>query len=945
MKVTGSYPTLVRGVSQQAPQDRRPGQQTEQINLLPDPVLGLARRWGSIYQNEQLLGAWSAVWPMDYYNFRRYEYSAQGVDYVLLYRTTATPVGSNIPPLILYDKTNKGFIPYGGWKDDQHTNAWAPAYFAALATNGISAVTAVGKYLVMAVNEYPSTHVSADEHALSSSQAAVWVRGGAYARKFTVTLKPVGSSIGTTIEYTTPTASYPGTLDTASVPLEVLDHAGGTTAHTSSIHTQEVPASVTPPSLSAVYCIEIPYYDLTPSGMTVRRGATVLSNVYPAAVAPGTDQYSWNPANPQFAFLPFRVEYEDAGTYLTASYTTVKTMANPDYTKQVNDITSAYNQAVTQWIGTAGAAVQPEAIAEQLRLLAVAAGYSVARNGSTLTFGAVSFCEASDSGDGSLLSVAYNAVTDTTELTPYHYYNKVVTVRPKGSAEAYYMQARLADGTKAAGATVGPVTWYESRKISRRLSNVLLTATVQGGQLGVYSADYSGLNPTNGVLPPRLNENTVGDDDTSPMPTFVGNAIDYLGLFQDRLVVGTQATLTFSATGDYLNFFRSTVLTLPGNDAFEMVPPGNADDTIKHSVLYDRNLVLFGDKYQYVVSGRVPITPTSANMQVMSAHVGAGDIPPVASGGVIFYAKRGEDNTSLWQLVPGDSADNPRSFSASSQLDDYIDPTSLELTPVAKPQMLLVRTKESGSKLFAFSYLDDQEGRKQDAWHTLQYGDSLGGLLAASPYKDGALLFHLRVAYDQVYVVCDYQQMTGTLGSKPYLDSQRPYAHLSPSVGSMRLSTAQASAAYTDAVPHAWLGAALGSSQLSTYVSTFTNASLMAGYDYPAAVTLTNPFVRDSSDKAISTGRLTVTKLVLSLSDTAGYYTTVDDTTTHYTGVFVDAEETSLGLVTPVDRRVTVPIGKETRAYTFTLSADRWFPMTLSGVGYVGQYFNRATRI
>jgi len=43
-KVSGSYASVVRGVSEQVPQDRRPGQHFEQVNMISDPVRGLARR-------------------------------------------------------------------------------------------------------------------------------------------------------------------------------------------------------------------------------------------------------------------------------------------------------------------------------------------------------------------------------------------------------------------------------------------------------------------------------------------------------------------------------------------------------------------------------------------------------------------------------------------------------------------------------------------------------------------------------------------------------------------------------------------------------------------------------------------------------------------------------------------------------------------------------------
>ena len=47
MKVAKTYPTLLLGVSQQVEHARVPGQHSDQVNLWPDPVMGLTRRHGT----------------------------------------------------------------------------------------------------------------------------------------------------------------------------------------------------------------------------------------------------------------------------------------------------------------------------------------------------------------------------------------------------------------------------------------------------------------------------------------------------------------------------------------------------------------------------------------------------------------------------------------------------------------------------------------------------------------------------------------------------------------------------------------------------------------------------------------------------------------------------------------------------------------------------------
>ena len=52
-KVSGTYPSLSRGVNQQPFEARLDGQHGEQINMWSDPVQGLTRRRGTILQQSE----------------------------------------------------------------------------------------------------------------------------------------------------------------------------------------------------------------------------------------------------------------------------------------------------------------------------------------------------------------------------------------------------------------------------------------------------------------------------------------------------------------------------------------------------------------------------------------------------------------------------------------------------------------------------------------------------------------------------------------------------------------------------------------------------------------------------------------------------------------------------------------------------------------------------
>jgi hypothetical protein len=541
----------------------------------------------------------------------------------------------------------------------------------------------------------------------NQGRAVVWIRGGAYSRTFKVRATRTD---GTTInfEYTTPASAYAGVLDTSGVPLYAADPAGGTEVTTEAAYIKAV---------GSFGEAEIAKAAWSPTLLTVSNGGVPMTNVSPSNPT-AAGEYRWDAGAGKITFHPSLV----GNNTITVSYTNTKTVLNPNYAATVNELTAAYNSAVTTWIGTAAAAIQPQNIAASLATAAINAGlFSVLRVNSSLVFENVKELAVQDGGDGSLIRGVANVVAGLEDVSNVHYAGKVVKVQAPDSGDSFYLRAVPKDSTATGWSEV---TWVEGAGVESTINSAFCYVTVDNGAL--YIADSATALAT--VVPgphPEFSKSTVGDLDTNGLPFFIGRKISYMGVFQDRLLIGAGSVMTCSQTSEYLNFFRNSVVTAAADDAFSMQARGIEDDELRFGADYDRDLVIFGVKRQYAVSGRVPLTPTNANFPVISEHAGAGDTPAKAAGSLIFYAKRGEVSSSVHQIQPGQVVESPESYLASSQLDDYITGDVGELTAIAKPTVLVLRAESSPHSLFLFHYTDLQDGRRQDAWHRWEFDPAL----------------------------------------------------------------------------------------------------------------------------------------------------------------------------------------------------------------------------
>lgn len=874
MKISGTWASLLRGVSQQAPESRLAGQHAEQVNMLSDPVAGLTRRRGTVRQAGVSLGVTTDDQDMLYgaSGYRKVEHSAGGKDYILLLQSSR-PNSIDyqpMPPVICYNMTDKMFMPLAA-------DVVTQARVREIGRQGVQAVVSIGKYLVHSLRGESSTALSADRWNASTNRAAVvWVRGGAYGRKYEVNI-----SGGAAFSYSTPPAYSGGAMLTP-----VITTAG------------EASATITSVKVDA-------------GGSGYKDGAKVSFIGNPEATSASG--------------------YANVVGGVVVSVTL--TSAGANYTSAA---------AVVETVDT-GALLTPQAIAENLRIAGVAAGYSIERNGSHLLLHDTPVgISASDSGDGSLIR-AVSRELDSIDKLPIMAANGHIVKIIVGPSEWYYMEAFAKDATLA----IGEVVWRECAGYVQGSNIAFNLITIEGGTVRAGPS-----NTIDATEPPQFIASMSGDATSNPAPAFLrGLPITYLGLFQDKLLVGAGAALAVSAAGDYFNFFRSSVVTVAANDPFEMISQGSEDDTLRYSVPYNRNLVIFGDRRQYVISGSTALTATSANMSVMTTYADAATTAPIAAGGQIYYARNREGSVGLHQIQPGAYVDSAESFPASAQIGDYIKAPAaqLEVVPGA-PSLLLVRSGSVVNGLTTFSFLDTPEGRKQDAWSRWEFAPECGSLLSVKSTPDGVLLIWLRKsAAGMWWLVCDLLPMATSVGTVPFLDSMRRIGDVDG--GSMEV-TDSATDSWTVALDASTERFLIGvpfsqRAELATQYPAAT-ANAIVGLSFQSYVELTNPFVRDNSQQAILEGRIVISRLNLNLKASGGLTATVTSggVSTDYTfnARVVGSLLNAVGRVPIMSGSHLVSIGRETREYKVRLAANKWFPFTLVGISWVGQSFNRTPR-
>jgi len=476
--------------------------------MVYDPVRGAVRRNGMVMENylQRTFTADPQYAIADSLSFRVFTYRDGELDFHILYRSRPREVDPDVGPTDAHLDTIyvRPMALHGNRDFVEVVRRASDTALADYDARGISAITAVGSYVLMAANGRQPTQSVQDQVVGQpwSNTASIWVRGGAYNRTYTIRARRASDNAEFLVSYTTPSSYYTGSPDFSGI-----------------------------------------------------------------------------------------------------------NMSRPDGVLKIQQRQAEYNTQVNQHASAAAKAIVPSAIAQELANQLNAAGFSGwTVRGSHLLNSDVGWMEVDDGGNGEYLRGVLREAQDTDDLPDIHRVGKVIRIKPRdGDEDAYYLKAEA----KEAGSSdmYQEVVWREAAGVLQTPLDVFSIGRYVNGKFYWASSpsqlqallDEEGIT---GVTVPQYEPSTAGDEDSSPAPAFFKRPITYLGVFQDRLLIGSGAVITASAQSDYFNWYRSTAFTVPDTDSTEIVASGTEADTIRFGALYDRNLILTGDKFVYVINGR-----------------------------------------------------------------------------------------------------------------------------------------------------------------------------------------------------------------------------------------------------------------------------------------------------------------------------------------------------
>ena len=203
----------------------------------------------------------------------------------------------------------------------------------------------------------------------------------------------------------------------------------------------------------------------------------------------------------------------------------------------------------------------------------------------------------------------------------------------------------------------------------------------------------------NGIFkyePVDWSDRLVGDNDTNPIPSFIGKKINNMFFYRNRLGLLSNEAVIMSRAGDYFNFFANSSQVVAADDPIDLqatsVRPVSLNYTLSSSV----GLLVFGPNEQFLLSTDADVlSPTTTKINTVSTFECDPSVDAVAVGTAQAFISKSNLYSKLFVMLNIQKEAAASIDEATQNVPEYV-PSDID-TMVSSPAMSIISLGKAGS--------------------------------------------------------------------------------------------------------------------------------------------------------------------------------------------------------------------------------------------------------
>lgn len=454
----------------------------------------------------------------------------------------------------------------------------------------------------------------------------------------------------------------------------------------------------------------------------------------------------------------------------------------------------------------------------------------------------------------------------------------------------------------------------------------------------------------------------VGDEDSNPEPSFIGETINDVFYHRNRLGFLSGENIILTRSADFFNFWMTSATKVQDTDPIDLAVSDNTISTLYNAVTFDTDLILFSQEAQFMLSADGILTPTSANLSPAVTHYEASlKAKPVNAGrNVYFVAERAKYTTVREFFTAADNTDAKDVQDITSHVPNYIPNGVYKIIPSTVENVMLYLTEGDETSMYVYKYLFIDSQRVQAAWSKWD----MQGVVYGGQFIDNYL--YLIVERNGYYCLekVSFTINTTDFDSEAYrilLDCKHSYQIPADCYDSLKdETTVNVSDIFGDIYEQDRQYSAVASDGTYAkakegklvFIGDYSNQGLTVGINYNFKIVMSTIMVKQSDNgntQALIEGRLQLRQMWFNYADSGYFKVTVNikDKQAYvyeHTSRLLGTRFNILGAMPFTTGSFKFPIQAKNENVNICLETDTPLPVSLVGAGWIGNY-QRRTRL
>lgn len=224
------------------------------------------------------------------------------------------------------------------------------------------------------------------------------------------------------------------------------------------------------------------------------------------------------------------------------------------------------------------------------------------------------------------------------------------------------------------------------------------------------------------------NERKTGDEDSNPTPSFVGNKINDIFFFRNRLGIISGEAVNLSRTSDFFNFWVDSATSIVDTDPIDLQVSHNRVSTLYNAVPFNQDLYLFSTQTQFVLRAEGVLSPKTAVIDQVTEFDADTWVKPIGVGRNLYFTAHKTDFTTVQEyFAVADSTTQKNATDVTGHVPNFLKNSIYSLKACNNENLLIALSDNQRDTIYIYKFLFLNDSKAQASWSRWTFDGEIVG--------------------------------------------------------------------------------------------------------------------------------------------------------------------------------------------------------------------------